>query len=262
MEKGSLMHRNSMMKDKQAILYYWIGTIVQMSITCAIVFVLNSLHIKYGKIPALIFLACGGLSSAIWGCVISKKSGRVKHYRQIAADFFNYRQPVRFYLILIGFIVINFGKQIITGQINDNTKWYTFFIIFVESVLFGGVEEIGWRYTFQPKLEKHLSFELSSFITFASWAIWHYMYFYITGTVTQIDSITFLLSLLGSSFILGAIYHISQSLCLCVLYHVLLNVFSQTLATASVLQTIITVLISVILSITIVKAGKHDRQNI
>lgn len=255
------MTRSSLIKDKEAIIYYWIGTIIQISIICVIIFILNCFNVKYGKIPALIFLAFGGLSSAVWGCVISKKSGRVKRYRQIAVAFFNVRQPVRYYLILFIFVLIIFGKQIVTGDINNNIRWYTFLVLFFQSILFGGVEEIGWRYTFQSHLERYLSFELSTLITFGSWAVWHYMYFYISGTLTQIDNITFLLSLLNTSFILGAIYHKSQSLWLCVLYHVLLNVFSQTLVGASVLQTIITTIISIALSITIVKTGKRNSTN-
>lgn len=259
LQEINLMPGSSLMKEKNAILYYWIGTIAQISVICVVIFILNCLQIKYGKIPALVFLACGGLSSAVWGCVISKKSGRVKRYRQIASDFFHVKQAAKHYFILFIFIIIVFGKQITAGQINGDIKWHTFLILFFGSILFGGVEEIGWRYTFQSKLEKYLSFELSSLITFGSWAVWHYMYFYISGTVTQIDNMTFLFSLLSTSFILGAIYHVSQSLLLCVLYHVLLNVFSQTLAEASVVQTAITSLISIILSIAVVKTEKHNR---
>ena len=258
-EEINLLPRSLLMKDKKAILYYWIGTIAQIAIICSIIFFLNCVNIEYGKIPALVFIAFGGLSSAVWGCVISKKSGKVTHYRQIAADFFNIRQPAKYYLLLFAFIIIVFGKQIVAGQSSVNTKWYSFFLLFFEALLFGGVEEIGWRYTFQPKLEKYFSFELSTLITFGSWAIWHYMYFYIAGAAAPIDSTIFLLSLLGTSFILGAIYHVTQSLWLCVLYHVLLNVFSQTLVGPSVLQTILTALICIILSIAIVRNAKKRR---
>lgn len=45
----------------------------------------------------------------------------------------------------------------------------------------------------------------------------------------RIEHVSFLLGLLVSCFVLGAIYHLTHSLWLCVLYHCLLNTFSQTL---------------------------------
>lgn len=107
--------------------------------------------------------------------------------------------------------------------------WYTFPICFMQSLVFGGIEEVGWRYTFQPLLEKKIPYEIASIVTFVSWGIWHYLYFYITDTITGIKHVSFLLGLLVSCFVLGAIYHLTLSLWLCVLYHCLLNTFSQTL---------------------------------
>lgn len=42
---------------------------------------------------------------------------------------------------------------------------------------FGGIEEIGWRYTFQPLLEESIPYEVASLVTFLCWGTWHYMYF-------------------------------------------------------------------------------------
>lgn len=64
------------------------------------------------------------------------------------------------------FLMILFGVQIVTGKIVDGVMWYTFPMLFVQAVVFGGIEEIGWRYTFQPLVEKSLPFEIASIITF------------------------------------------------------------------------------------------------
>ena len=36
-------------------------------------------------------------------------------------------------------------------------NWYTPVILVVKAILFGGIEEIGWRYTFQPIIEEQHS---------------------------------------------------------------------------------------------------------
>ena len=92
--------------------------------------------------------------------------------------------------------------------------------------------------------------------TFGSWSLWHYMYFYLTNSLSMINHVSFLVGLLGSCFILGAIYKISKSLWLCVLYHCILNVLSQTLIANSLKMVIICNSICIILSILIVRNYK------
>ena len=53
------------------------------------------------------------------------------------------------------------------------------------------------------------------------------MYFYIEGSIGQVQVIEFLTGLLVNCFILSAIYHKTKSLWLCVMTHALINVFSQ-----------------------------------
>lgn len=79
------------------------------------------------------------------------------------------------------------------------------------------------------------------------------MYFFITDTLVNINHVSFLLGLLGNCFILGAVYKLSHSLWLCVMYHTLLNVFSQTMNSGTVMQTLTTTAISVILAIFFVR---------
>lgn len=150
-------------------LYFWMGTIFQIGFICCLIVILRVNQVHYGNIAKMLFLAIGGLSSAFWGVIISKKSLRVISYKQIIVEFFKVKQPVRYYIITFVFVLTIFGKQIILRQTQFVIQWYSFIILFVQSILFGGIEEIGWRYTFQPLLEKRMSFEVSSTLTFISW---------------------------------------------------------------------------------------------
>lgn len=96
-------------------------------------------------------------------------------------------------------------------------------------IFFGGLEEVGWRYTVQPILEKYMSFTNSSFVISIMWSLWHLPLFFITGMNKGMDFGLFYIGVLGMSFALGAIFHISKSLWLCVLFHALVNAFSQVI---------------------------------
>lgn len=240
---------------------YLVGAFVQMILVCVIKFLLEMLNIPYPTVCNLVFLIIGGMSTAMWGIIISKKSGCVDKYIDIVKDYFKLKQPIKNYGLVVLFLVILFGVPIFTRKTVDGVVWYTFPILFAQALIFGGIEEIGWRYTFQPLLETRISYEVASFITFLSWGIWHYMYFYITDTLLTIQHETFLIGLLGSCFILGAIQKIGKSLWLCVLYHCLLNMFSQTLVANGLITTIICNALGICLAILIVrKSGNIEKE--
>lgn len=245
------------MKTNRAIVVYLLGAMTQIGVVCSIIAVLRFNEVNYNNFIGLIFLAIAGLSTAIWGCVVSKLTGKIKNYREIIKIFFKVKEPLKYYAILVMFLIIVFGKQLVYSEVLENTTWYTFLFIFLQAILFGGIEEIGWRYTYQPMLEEYMPYEVASICTFIAWTIWHYMYFYVVSAIEGINHLPFLLGLLASSFVLGAIYYITKSLWLCVLYHVMINVFSQTLTVSSNAQIFITTLICIIVAIILVRNKKR-----
>lgn len=130
--------------------------------------------------------------------------------------------------------------------------------IILQAIVFGGIEEIGWRYTFQPLREKRLPYEIASIITFVSWGLWHYMYFYVSDSLEEIQHISFLFGLLTSCFVLGAIYRVSNSLWLCVLYHCLFNTFSQTLVASEISWSWISNILCIMIAIVIGRKKEHS----
>ena len=97
----------------------------------------------------------------------------------------------------------------------------------MKAIVFGGIEEIGWRYFFQPALQELFGYVASTLCTFVAWGIWHFAYFYIEGSLPVVDPVPFIIGLLFNSFILSAIFNASGSLWLCVMTHALINVLSQ-----------------------------------
>ena len=219
------------MKRKQALLLYLAGTLGQILLVSLIVLILRAggVRVDYGTPIGLFTLMLGGLSSAIWGGYVSIRYHH-SSFKQLLRDFFQVKQAPLNYLLVLIFIGLDFLPQVFSGEMISPT-WYLPIILFVKALVFGGIEEIGWRYFFQPTLQEKLTFLVSTLCTFVAWSLWHLLYFYIDGSMATVHLLPFLLGLLSNCFILSAIYTKTRSLWLCVMTHALINALSQLSST-------------------------------
>lgn len=232
------------MNRKQALSFYLAGTLGQILLVSLIVWLLRAgeVRVDYGTPIGLFTLMLGGLSSAIWGGYVSIRYHH-SSFKQLVRDFSQVKQAPLNYLLVLIFIGLDFLPLILSGKMIIPT-WYLPIILFVKALVFGGIEEIGWRYFFQPTLQEKLPYLVSTLCTFVAWSLWHLFYFYIDGSLTTIHLLPFLLGLLSNCFILSAIYTQTRSLWLCVMTHALINSLSQlSLAESVWLSLVIKVLI-------------------
>ena len=215
------------MKRKQALLLYLAGTLGQILLASLLVWLLRAgeVRVDYGTPIGLFALMLGGLSSAIWGGYVSIRYHH-SSFKQLVRDFFQVKQAPLNYLLVLIFLGLDFLPLILSGGILIQV-WYFPIILFVKALVFGGIEEIGWRYFFQPTLQEKLTYLVSTLCTFVAWSLWHLLYFYIDGSLTRIHLLPFLLGLLSNCFILSVIYTKTRSLWLCVMTHALINALSQ-----------------------------------
>ena len=215
------------MSRKKAIFLYLSGTLGQIWMIFIIVFILRNLGmvVDYTTPVGMVAIGIGGVSSALWGTIIAV---RYKKYstKKILKDFFAIKQNTSSYLFVIVFLFLDFCYLAFDGKLALNA-WYIPIILFLKAILFGGIEEVGWRYVFQPVLQERYKYIASTIITFIAWGVWHFSYFYIEGTVTQVQVFEFLLGLLTNCFVLSALFIKTNSLWICVMTHSLINVFSQ-----------------------------------
>ena len=87
---------------------------------------------------------------------------------------------------------------------------------------------------------------------------WHFLYFFIEDTITDIDALPFLIGLLINCFILSALYTKTKNLWLCVMTHSLINVCSQLFTGGNVYVSYACKALIVALAIIIVRNGKDD----
>ena len=232
------------MNRKQALLLYLSGTFGQILLVSLLVWLLRAggVRVDYGTPIGLFTLMLGGLSSAIWGAIISIRYHH-SSFKQLVRDFFQVKQAPLNYLLVLIFIGLDFLPQVFSGEMIIPT-WYLPIILFVKALVFGGIEEIGWRYFFQPTLQEKLTYLVSTLCTFVAWSLWHLLYFYIDGSLARIHLLPFLLGLLSNCFILSTIYTNTRSLWLCVMTHALVNALSQLSSAESLwLSLVIKVLI-------------------
>lgn len=132
-------------------------------------------------------------------------------------------------------------------------------LLFFKAIVFGGIEELGWRYSFQPSLEKKIPYIASTLITFVCWGVWHLLFFYIDGSLGNIHVLGFLLGLLTNSFILSALFAYSNSLWICVMTYALINTFSQMSINDNVLLDYIAKVICIFLAVYLYHVSKKKR---
>ena len=215
------------MKLEKAIGLYLLGALGQIILVCLTVFFLrnNGYSMNYSSPLGLAAIALGGLSSALWGTIIAIKY-RNTNFKSVLFDFFRIRQNYKNYLLVLIFLFLDFANVIFGGRFIISV-WYLPFLMYLKHIAFGGLEEIGWRYLFQPLLQERLNYVISTLITFFAWGIWHFLFFYIDGSLSAINVIPFLIGLLTNSFILSALYLRTKNLWICVMTHSLINVLSQ-----------------------------------
>lgn len=242
------------MKDREIIIKYLVGTFLLTYLMWGAILVFNNYgYLTPGSIGFWVVYVIGGFSPTIFGALVSKKSGKVSSYKALLIETFKIKQKPHYYLLVLAFFTICFSIPFLFGILKSTMPWYFGILFIFQRIFLGGLEEIGWRYTLKPALERHMPFWLVSIITGSSWAIWHVPLFFIDGMNKGMNFGLFLLGGIAMSFMLGTIYRVSKSIWLCVLFHAMINAFSQVwVSNETVATTLISAGIKIALAVTIV----------
>ena len=247
------------MKSKAIIKMYLLPTLLQITVIAALVGILKlrGFELGYNSLLGILFISLAGASSALWGIVYQVKC-HSKRPLEILKDFFNIKQSVKSYILVLIFLVLDFSSVILNKGLKIESLFLPF-VLFFKAIVFGGIEELGWRYSFQPTLEKKIPYIASTLITFVCWGVWHLLFFYIDGSLGNVQVLGFLLGLLTNSFILSALFAYSNSLWICVMTHALINTFSQMSINDNVLLDYIAKVICIFLAVYLYHVSKKKR---
>ena len=249
------------MNRKQALSMYLIGTFGQVLGVSLLVWFLRAGGVKvdFTSPMGMIAVVLGGLSSALWGSLASI-SYHQSSFKQVLKDFFQVKDSLANYCLVLVFLILDFFPFILGGKITTQSLVLPV-VLFFKALLFGGIEEIGWRYFFQPTLEERIPYLSATLITFLAWSSWHLFYFYIDGSLAVIQLLPFLVGLLTNCFILSALYHKTQNLWICVMTHALINALSQLSSTESVWLSLVIKVLIILLAMRIASSSMEKAKS-
>lgn len=86
-----------------------------------------------------------------------------------------------------------------------------------------------------------------------------FFYFYIEGTLPQVQVFGFLLGLLINCFVLSALFIKTNSLWICVMPHALINVFSQLATGRNQYVSYVSKIIIIVMAVVISSGGQNKK---
>ena len=198
--------------------------ITYVVITCAITYTFwwglalltnrNILHSSQGLFTLL--FAIGGFGPTISAILLLPEKGP----RSVLRFIFSCQKNSFWYLLLFCVIqaaVIGLSSM----ELNPQLPWYTAPVVLLSATLVsGGNEELGWRGTMQPELEKKFPFPVAALITGCVWMMWHIPLWFIEGMSHQnIHFGLYCIYGLILSFWLAVLYQKTASVFCCAIFH-------------------------------------------
>ncbi len=192
-----------------------------------IAILLTQTHIApFGNPLMLIPYMLGGLSPAICEIYIKKRYSSKDEFRAFLKSIVNPRHNIIWYVLIILVAFMYCFLPTLFGGAKMVQPLYIAFVEFPFMIIGGGLEEIGWRGFLQPTLQRRIPAVVSTLIVSIIWAVWHLPLWFIVGTnQTSMNYISFLITAMGLSFVLAALYNATQSIFLCIVMHAFINGF-------------------------------------
>ncbi|MGW8905347.1 CPBP family intramembrane glutamic endopeptidase, partial [Heyndrickxia sporothermodurans] len=192
--------------------------------------------LSHGKIspeqPLYLLYGLGGLLGPVLAAFIAHKFyGPKNEFKQFLQQLVRVKLH---YMWFMGIILLPFALSFLPFSMEWSNSghmgeifvkpYYTVFLTLPMFIIGGGMEELGWRGTLLPELNKKYSIFTSTLVVTVFWLFWHVPLWFINGTVQFGSNLEiFMISLLTISLLLSAVYIKTRSIFLCVLLHALFN---------------------------------------
>ena len=217
---------------KNKLFYFLLFTIIITSLSWgSLYFLVTQNQLSFGQPVFMILFALGGwaptFSVFIAIAIAEGKSGFSAYWRRL----FRFKVSFWYYLSsLLLLLFLGMVPAVINGQVSEkfsllaNTSWGMVPVLFVSSLFFGGLEELGWRGFLQHELQKKYNIWLVYGAVWVIWTVWHLPLFFIPG-LSQFNQNFWIFSIyaLFFSLILGWLYSRTKSIPLAVFTHTLVN---------------------------------------
>lgn len=177
-----------------------------------------TLNTPIGRTPHIL----GSLGPAIASYIC------LKFQKQVSFKDFLFTKKKKSLPYLLVHLLVIFTLFAISSLELTSLPLYVMPLFFLSLILFGGGhEELGWRGTLQPILDKRFTYWQSNLIVGAIWGIWHLPLWLIVGESHQgFPFVLFFIYTLFLSFALGLLYRQTQSVWYCTLFHAFANLMN------------------------------------
>lgn len=215
------------------------------------------------NIPFAVYI----LSPAIASYIVLKKNREVTDFKEWLRTVFYVKNNIFLYLFVVAGLALYFLIHIaISGNTEMVLPFYTFFLSLPGGLIIGGLEEAGWMYILQPRLDQKYGFLLSSIFVGIIWILWHIPLFFIPGTNHGegfINFWMFAVQLMAFRFFNGAIHKISGKgrVFMCVLFHTMFNAVSPIFGTMTMTWAGTIVANAAIVFVSIATVVIYDKRN-
>jgi uncharacterized protein len=177
----------------------------------------------------LIFIV-GSSSPTLFAIIFILTKSNIETRKNFKTQLFSYKHKISFWFFAIVTPIILGGifqlSYIIfkNSSIESSIPFYAYVMVLISSIIFGGIEEIGWRGFLQEKLSKYKNLILISVIIGIIWGLWHIPLFFIEEVShNNFKFLPFLFGAIMFSTYLTWLYAKTKSLLLVVLFHASIN---------------------------------------
>lgn len=172
-------------------------------------------------LPMILF-TLGGFGPTIAACVCMENGFTKAHLKR-----FLFNNKRRNWLLLCGMLILESALFYINsdGLLDSIPKspaaMIVALVVFVQAaLLFGGNEELGWRGTMQPILQKKFQPPLATLMVGAAWVLWHIPLWLIEGDSHQSMSfVSFAVLGMALAYWLAATYNRTGAVVFCMIMH-------------------------------------------
>lgn len=203
----------------------------------------------------------GGLSPTIASFIALKQNKVITGFKEWIKNIFDFKHNLWSYIIVVLFAIIFILPQCLISGYEKGAPLFTIIFMIPMMLFGGGLEEAGWRYIFQPELEKKCHFLISTIIVSVIWWIWHLPLFHIQGVAQYGQNfLAFGFNVLGLSFALACIRRNTKSVWLCVLFHCIINSLSGIyIINDNIIGNIVSALIVIVCSLVLIRIGEKKK---
>ena len=234
------------------------------AITLAITFVIGQVLLflfpEGNSIGSSILFILMNLTPMFVAIAFAKSDGQ----KAVLKDMFLQRESIYPYILAIGSVCVYWGVSFIMGNVLLTGGTIISVLVYMPwTILQGGLEECGWRWHLQPKLNIK-SYILKMFLISIVWFLWHIPIYRLPWiTAGSSNYLIFYLMILGNTFMFGAVKEYSKGVLPCVIAHILIDsIAAAMLVGSNIVKIGILVVFEMAISIFCVKLKKENNSKI